>query len=190
MYIYIKRILDILFSLLFLIILFIPIIIISILIIIIDRHNPFFTQIRTGKNGKEFKLYKFKTMKNKKITKLGKFLRNSSLDEIPQIINILEGNMSFIGPRPWIVDYYKYMNEKQRKRNNVLPGLTGLAQINGRNGISINEKINYDLEYIEKLSFKEDMYIFLKTIYTVFKKENIDINEEGIKKEIDILRKQ
>ena len=195
MYKYVKRILDVLFSFILLIILLIPLGIIMLLILIIDRQNPMFIQVRTGKNGKEFKLYKIRSMKkNSKnendYTKIGKVIRKLSLDELPQLINILKGDMSFIGPRPWITDYYKYMNDYQKKRFAVLPGLTGLAQVNGRNGISIIEKINYDIEYIEKFSFKEDIYIIFKTIYVVLKKDNVDLDEKGIKGEIEVLKNQ
>ena len=191
MYKYIKRFFDVLLSLIFLIILFIPMIIIMLLIIIIDKEKPIFSQIRTGKNGKEFRLYKFRSIgKDKKYTKVGKILRKTSLDELPQMFNILIGNMSFVGPRPWIIDYYEYMNDYQRRRVEVLPGITGLAQVNGRNGISIFDKIEYDIKYIENYSFITDMRIIFKTIYVIIKKENIDLDEKGIKGEIELLKKQ
>ena len=191
MYKYIKRFLDVLLSLIFLIILFIPMLIIMLLIIIIDKEKPIFSQIRTGKNGKEFRLYKFRSIgKDKKYTKVGKILRKTSLDELPQMFNILIGNMSFVGPRPWIIDYYEYMNDYQRRRVEVLPGITGLAQVNGRNGISIFDKIEYDIKYIENYSFITDMKIIFKTIYVIIKKENIDLDEKGIKGEIELLKKQ
>lgn len=191
MYKYIKRFFDVLLSIIFLIILFIPMIIIMLLIIIIDKEKPIFSQIRTGKNGKEFRLYKFRSIgKDKKYTKVGKILRKTSLDELPQMFNILIGNMSFVGPRPWIIDYYEYMNDYQRRRVEVLPGITGLAQVNGRNGISIFDKIEYDIKYIENYSFITDMRIIFKTIYVIIKKENIDLDEKGIKGEIELLKKQ
>ena len=194
MYKYIKRILDVLFSLVLLIILLIPMVIVMILILIIDRQKPLFTQTRTGKNGKEFRLYKLRSMKiingTNDYTKLGKVIRKLSFDELPQLINILKGDMSFIGPRPWITDYYKYMTDYQKKRFNVLPGLTGLAQVNGRNGISIIDKINYDIQYIDNFSFKQDIYIVFKTIYVVLKNDNADLDEKGIKSEIEVLKNQ
>ena len=191
MYKYIKRVLDIIFSLILLLVLFLPMILIIILIVLIDREKPFFTQIRTGKNGKEFKLYKFRSIgKDRKYTKVGKIIRKASIDELPQLFNILKGEMSFVGPRPWIVDYYKYMNDYQRKRVEVLPGVTGLAQVNGRNSISIFDKIEYDIKYVNNISFLFDMKIILKTIIVVFKKDGIDLNEIGIKGEIELLRKQ
>lgn len=188
MYRVIKRLLDILFSLVLIIILFIPMIIILILILIIDRVNPIFIQKRIGKKFKEFNIYKFRTMKNDNYTKFGKVLRVLSIDELPQLFNILKGDMSFVGPRPWIKDYYELMNNDQKERYKVSPGLTGLAQVNGRNSISILKKIDYDLEYVKNISFKLDLYIVLKTIIVVFKKENG--KEAGIKKELEILKKE
>ncbi|MBQ9023908.1 MAG: sugar transferase [Bacilli bacterium] len=198
MYKYVKRFLDFLLSFILLIILFIPMCIISLLIKIEDKGFSVFRQERTGKDGKTFELLKFRSMKiNNNVrdfskcdeyTKIGKFIRKTSLDELPQLFNILKGDMSFIGPRPWIPEYYENMNENQRHKYDVLPGLTGLAQASGRNGISIFDKINYDLEYVEKYSFKEDLYVVFKTIYTVLKKEDVDIGKQGIKSELDQLK--
>lgn len=200
MYKYVKRFLDFLLSFILLIILFIPMCIISLLIKIEDKGFSIFRQERTGKDGKTFELLKFRSMKiNNNVrdfskcdeyTKIGKFIRKTSLDELPQLFNILKGDMSFIGPRPWIPEYYENMNENQRHKYDVLPGLTGLAQASGRNGISIFDKINYDLEYVEKYSFKEDLYVVFKTIYTVLKKEDVDIGKQGIKSELDQLKEQ
>lgn len=200
MYKYIKRIFDFIIALMMLIVLLIPMIIIAIAIKLEDKGPALFMQERTGKNGKPFKLYKFRSMKvnnnvrdfkkENQMTKVGKFIRKTSLDEIPQMINILKGDMSFIGPRPWIPEYYENMNKNQRKRVDVLPGLTGLAQANGRNGISIFDKINYDLEYVKNYSFIQDIKIMFQTIITVFKKENVDISKLGIKEEIDALKNQ
>ena len=146
MYKYLKRILDIISAVLILVLLFIPFLLVSILIKLEDKGPIIFKQIRTGKNGKPFKLYKFRTMKVnvKEYTKVGKFLKKISFDETPQLLNIIKGEMSFIGPRPWIPEYFDAMNEKERERTKVLPGITGLAQVSGRNAISINEKIKYD----------------------------------------------
>jgi len=186
---YIKRILDIFLSLLFLIILIPIFLIIIILILLIDRNKIIYKQIRTGKNGKDFYIYKFSTFKNGNVTKFGKVLRLLSFDELPQIINILKGDMSFIGPRPWIKDYYENMNINQRRRVNVLPGLTGLAQVNGRNDISIFDKINYDLEYVDNISFLLDLKIIFKTIKVVICKEDAKVIENNIEKEIIDLKK-
>lgn len=200
MYRYIKRLMDFIIAFLLVILLLIPIIIVSIAIFIEDRENPFFTQERTGLNGKNFKLVKFRSMKTSnnvrdfstedQMTKVGKFIRRTSLDEIPQIFNILKGEMSFIGPRPWIPEYYQNMNAEQRKRVSVLPGITGLAQASGRNGISVFEKIRYDLEYVNNLSFRQDIKVIFKTISAVLKKDEVSIGKYGIKEEINDLKNQ
>ena len=144
-----------------------------------------FVQERPGKNEKIFKLIKFRTMtcekdKNgnllpdeKRLTYYGQFLRKTSLDELPELINIMVGDMSFVGPRPLLVQYLPLYNDRQRKRHTVRPGLTGLAQINGRNGISFEERFEFDIEYIQNISFKNDFLIFLGTVKTVFKSEGI-----------------
>ena len=175
---YVKSTLDFIFAL-FTMILFLPVFVLIILLIIIfDGFHPFFIQDRVGKDTKSFKIYKFKTMNDKKdsdgkllkeefrVTKLGKFLRQSGLDEIPQLLNILKFEMSFIGPRPLPV-YYINLNDKlQRDRHLVLPGITGLAQITGRNSLKWPEKYRLDNYYIEHQSFWFDLKILLKTIYS------------------------
>jgi len=123
-----------------------------------------------------------------RVTKVGRILRKTSLDEIPQLINVLKGDMSLVGPRPWVPDYYKNFTEEQKKRNSVLPGITGLAQVRGRNSIDVFKKIEYDLQYIENINMARDFKIILETIKTVFEKENVDITEDGIKKEISMLK--
>ena len=200
MYKYIKRTLDLLLSLTGLIIFLIPMIIIGIAIKIDSKGPVLFKQTRTGYKGREFNLYKFRSMsvdndvhdfsKKDQHTKVGSFLRKTSLDELPQLINIIIGKMSFIGPRPWIPDYYKNMNDEQRKRCNVLPGLTGLAQALGRNNISIFEKIKYDLEYVENCSLKEDIKIIFLTIKTVLSKSGADAGKNVIKDELEDLKTQ
>ena len=129
-------------------------------------------------------------MNKKKVTKIGKFLRNSSIDELPQLFNVLKGDMSLIGPRPWITDYYRNFNKKQKKRVDVKPGIIGLAQVNGRNSISIFEKIDYDLEYVKKLSFILDLKILLKSFKAIFIKEDIKDMDKYIEKEIKELSKK
>ena len=186
---FIKRFLDILLSIILIILLLPLFIIISIIIKLIDKDEIFYTQVRTGIKGKEFKIYKFRTMSNKKVTKVGSVLRNTSLDELPQLINILKGDMSFIGPRPWIVDYYKLFNKKQKNRVLVRPGVIGLAQVNGRNSINIFKKIEYDLEYVNNYSFILDLKILLKSIKVIFDKEDIDM-DKNIKKELSELKKK
>ena len=185
---YIKRILDIILSVIILII-FLPLyIIIALLIIIIHKNKIIYKQVRTGKNGKNFNIYKFTTFKGGKVTKFGKILRLLSFDELPQMMNILKGDMSFIGPRPWITDYYKYMNKDQRRRVEVLPGLTGLAQISGRNDISIFDKINNDLQYVDNISFLLDIKIVFKTIKVMICSEDGNNMNDNIKNEINELK--
>lgn len=200
MYKYVKRILDLIIAITLFIIFLIPMIIISILIKLDSKGPVLFKQVRTGKNGKPFNLYKFRSMavdndvhdfsKQDNHTKVGDILRKTSLDELPQIINILKGEMSFIGPRSWITDYYENMTEEQRHRNDVLPGITGLAQAKGRNNITIFDKINYDLEYVQNYSFMQDVKIVFLTIKTVLSKEGADAGKGTIQIELDTLKTQ
>lgn len=200
MYKYIKRILDLLLALIALVILLIPMLIIGIAIKLEDKGPALFKQMRTGKDGNNFKLIKFRSMKvnnnpldfsiEDQYTKVGKFIRKTSLDELPQLFNIIKGEMSFIGPRPWMSEYFELMNKKQKGRFKVLPGITGLAQVNGRNTLSVIERINYDLIYIEKFSFKQDIQIFFKTILTIFKKQGVNNGKEGIKEDLAELKKE
>ena len=184
---FIKRVLDIVFSII-LIVLLIPVfIIISLLIKIIDGGKIFYVQERTGLNGNVFKIYKFKTIDGKNVLRFGNILRNTSLDEIPQIFNVLKGDMSFVGPRPWIVDYYKLFTDEQKRRVEVRPGITGLAQVNGRNSIDIFKKIEYDLEYVDDVSFILDLKILFKSIKVVFDKDNVDM-DMNIKMELKELK--
>ena len=186
---YIKNIIDKVFSVI-LFILLIPIfILIAILIKCNDKDKVLYTQIRTGKNGKEFKIYKFRTMSNHKITRIGRFLRNSSLDELPQLLNIIKGDMSLIGPRPWIPDYYKKFNEEQKRRVSIKPGIIGLAQVNGRNKIGIIKKIEYDIEYLENINFLTDIKIFIKSFKTIITNSDESTMENNIKKELRELSK-
>lgn len=197
---FVKRFLDFFFAVLLLILFAIPMLVI-VLAIKLEDHGPvFFRQERTGKNGKVFKLIKFRSMKadndvhdfkcEDKHTKVGNFLRKTSLDEIPQVLNIIKGEMSFIGPRPWITDYYKNMNAHQRQRVEVRPGITGLAQAKGRNGLTIFEKINYDIHYVKNISFREDVKVILLTIGTVLSGKNADAGKSTIKNELDALKSQ
>lgn len=200
MYKFVKRFLDLLISFIILVIFLIPMIIIGIMIKIDSKGPVLFKQIRSGKYGKPFKLYKFRTMaadndvhdfSNKdRHTKIGTILRKTSLDELPQIINIFKGDMSFIGPRPWITDYWDNMNEIQRHRCDVLPGITGLAQAKGRNNISIFEKINYDLEYIKNFSLLEDIKVVFWTVKTVLSHEGADAGKSTIQNELQDLANQ
>ena len=160
----------------------------------------FYKQIRVGKNMKLFKIYKFRSMKtNRKefdgtlshdemVTRVGKFIRRTSIDELPQIINILRGEMAFIGPRPWIEEYYRWFSKKQKRRSEVLPGLSGLAQVKGRNWLSISEKIKFDVEYVDTMSFKLDLEIWRETLKTIFSGQEAEISEVGIQDEIEELK--
>lgn len=188
-----KPFFDLVFSALALI-LFSPIFFITIVILYFVNRNSgvFFTQDRPGKNGKIFKVIKFKTMTDKKdikgkllpdenrLTKIGGFIRSTSLDELPQLINVLKGDMSLIGPRPLLVDYLSIYNKFQSRRHEVRPGITGWAQVNGRNAISWQEKFEYDIWYINHQSFLLDLRIFFKTTIILF-------NRSGIYKDGDIL---
>ena len=197
---FVKRVLDVLIAILLLVLFTIPMILIAIAIKVEDHGPVFFKQYRTGRYGKVFRLIKFRSMKvdndvhdfkcADKHTKVGSFLRKTSLDELPQVFNILKGEMSFIGPRPWIPDYYENMNETQRKRVNVRPGITGLAQAKGRNGLTIFQKIKYDVHYVENLTFFEDCKVIFLTIVTVLSGKGADAGKETIKNELDALKKQ
>ena len=197
-----KRTMDIIISSIALIILAIPMLIVAIIIKIEDGSPAIYKQLRVGKNLKQFNIYKFRTMKTQRkelqsemsheemTTKVGKVLRATSIDELPQLINILKGEMTFIGPRPWIVEYYEWFTDEQKRRSDVTPGITGLAQIKGRNGISIFKKIDYDIEYVDNMSLLLDIKIFFGSIIAVFKKTNAEISENGIKDELEELREQ
>lgn len=191
-----KRFLDIIISLIFILCFWWLYIVIAILVRMKLGSPVLFKQDRPGLNEKIFKMYKFRTMTDEKdkdgnllpdaerLTKFGKFLRSTSLDEIPEFFNILRGDMSLIGPRPLLVEYLNYYTDDEKKRHNVRPGISGWAQVNGRNSLSWEEKFKYDIEYVEKLSFLFDFKIVLLTIKKVLKREDIsDFKEEN--KEID-----
>jgi len=192
---YFKRPLDFSLSLLALIFLS-PVMILTALLVRIKLGSPvIFRQERPGLNEKIFTLYKFRTMTDerdenrkllpdsKRLTRFGRFLRSASIDELPELFNILKGDMSIIGPRPLAVSYLLYYTEQERKRHSVRPGLSGLAQVNGRNIISWEERFAFDLQYVEKITFKRDLSIILKTIKIAFKMENI--GERGIDSPLD-----
>ena len=194
-----KRIFDVVFAFTGLIILWPVMLIIAILIKLDSKGPVLFKQIRTGKNGKPFKMYKFRSMvvnndvhdlsKQDQHTKVGNFIRKTSLDELPQLFNILKMEVSFIGPRPWITDYYENMTDEQRHRCDVLPGITGLAQASGRNDISIFEKINYDLEYVKDFSLFMDLKIIFLTVKAVFSQKGADAGKTTINNELNDLKK-
>lgn len=195
-----KRIIDTIAALILIIIAAIPMIIVSILIKLEDGGPIIYKSKRIGKDCKPFNTYKFRSMKlnreelnsklthNEMVTKIGKFIRKTSFDELPQLFNILKGQMSFIGPRPWIPEYYEWFSDGQKRRSDVLPGISGLAQVKGRNGINIFKKIDYDLEYVDTISFLTDVKLVWLTVVTVFKKDNAEISEQGIKEEIRDLK--
>ncbi len=182
---YFKRMIDFILSLIALIVLSPVLVVLMILGAVFMRGNPFFTQPRPGKNEKIFKLIKFRTMDNRKdadgnllpdevrLNGYGKFLRSTSLDELPELINIVKGDMAIVGPRPLLVQYLPLYNDVQRRRHEVLPGLTGWAQVNGRNSISWLEKFEFDVEYVERISFLLDIKIILLTVKSVFLHEGI-----------------
>ena len=182
---YIKRPMDFYLSLCAILVLSPVLLILTVIGVFAMKGNPFFTQQRPGKDEKIFKLIKFRTMTcekdsegkllpdEKRLTKYGKFLRSTSLDELPELINILKGDMSIVGPRPLLVKYLPLYNEEQRHRHDVLPGLTGLAQINGRNAITWEQKFEDDIKYIKNITFIGDVRIIFLTVYKVFKREGI-----------------
>lgn len=187
---YIKRTLDLILSLMALIVLMPLMIIIGILVRINLGSPIIFKQKRPGKNEKVFTLYKFRTMTDKRdidgnllpdeyrLTKFGKFLRSTSLDELPELINIIKGDMAIVGPRPLLVEYLPYYTEEEKHRHDVRPGLTGLAQVNGRNLLEWDERFKKDLEYINSISVKNDLFIIFRTIINVIKRKDIAVGRE------------
>ena len=184
-YLYFKRIMDILVASILLIVLS-PIILLSLIIQWIEiGSSPVFIQTRPGKNEISFNIIKLKTMNEKRdvngdflpdnlrITRFGRFFRSASIDELLQLINVLKGDMSFVGPRPLLVAYLELYNDEQKKRHLVRPGITGMAQVNGRNAISWEEKFSYDVKYVEKISFLLDLKILLKTVQKVAARKDI-----------------
>lgn len=186
---YFKRPIDLICGLVTVIVFSWLYIILIILGTVFMRGNPFFTQERPGKDEKIFKLIKFRTMDNRKdkngkllpdevrLNKYGRILRKTSLDEIPEAFNIIKGDMSLIGPRPLLVKYLPYYNDKEKLRHSVRPGLSGLAQVNGRNAISWEEKFKFDVMYVNKITFIGDVKIILETVKKAFvKSEGITLN--------------
>lgn len=186
---YIKRPLDCFLSAGALIVLSPVLLVLTVIGAIEMQGNPFFTQERPGKDEKIFKLIKFRTMNNKKdkdgnllpdeerLTKYGEFLRSTSLDELPELFNILKGDMAVIGPRPLLVKYLPYYDDRQKRRHDVRPGLTGYAQAHGRNGLNWDDKFELDLKYISKITLLGDVKLIIDTVMTVVKREGI--SEEG-----------
>ena len=190
---YFKRILDFVLSLMALIILSPVLLVLTVLGAIKMKGNPFFTQLRPGKNEKIFKLIKFRTMTcetdaegnllpdEKRLTKYGKILRSTSLDELPELINILVGDMSIVGPRPLLPEYIPWYTEEERHRHDVRPGLTGLAQVGGRNNVQWDKRFRLDVKYVRNISFINDIKIIALTVKKVFEKS--DVSEDTSKSE-------
>jgi undecaprenyl phosphate N,N'-diacetylbacillosamine 1-phosphate transferase len=184
-----KPLTDFLVSLLLLSLLSPLFLIITLLLMIANKGKPFFTQPRPGKNGDNFRIIKFKTMNDRgdsegnllpdgdRLTAIGRLVRRTSMDELPQLINILKGDMSLIGPRPLLVDYLPLYNDFQQRRHEVKPGITGWAQVNGRNAISWEQKFNFDVYYVENCSFLLDLKILFMTIKKVLQVK--EINQPG-----------
>lgn len=187
-----KRFLDIFCSLMALIFLGWLLLIVAILVRVKLGSPVLFKQERPGKNEKIFKLYKFRTMTNEKdengnllpdnvrLTKFGRFLRKTSLDELPEIINILKGDMSIIGPRPLLVSYLPYYDDNEKRRHDVRPGLTGWAQVNGRNFVNWDNRLAYDIEYVDKITFAIDVKILFKTAFKFLKKQDIAVDTNTV----------
>lgn len=182
-----KKILDYSLALLLLILCGPLLLILWLLLSLSFKEGAIFRQKRPGKNGRIFSIFKFRTMNNEKgasgellpdeqrLTPMGKIVRKLSLDELPQIFNILKGEMSFVGPRPLLVEYLSLYSERQMKRHNVLPGITGLAQVSGRNDISWEKKLDLDVQYVENWSFLLDLKIIFKTFIKVLKREGVSL---------------
>jgi lipopolysaccharide/colanic/teichoic acid biosynthesis glycosyltransferase len=187
-FILIKTLFDFLLSLIVLILLSPLFLILSFSIALVNKGNPFFIQMRPGKNARLFKLIKFKTMNDRRdkegnllsdserLTTIGKFLRRTSLDEIPQLINVLKGDMSLVGPRPLLMEYLPFYSAEQNRRHEAKPGMTGWAQINGRNAISWEEKFRYDVWYVDHCSIWLDIKILSMTIINVLLRKGINHN--------------
>lgn len=200
-----KRVFDFILSVVALIVLSPVLLILTIVGAIAMKGNPFFVQPRPGKKGKDgneriFHLIKFRTMSNAKdregnllpddlrLNKYGRFLRSTSLDELPELINIVAGQLSIVGPRPLALQYLGYYNENERRRHDVLPGLTGLAQINGRNSVNWSERFAYDLEYVDNISFRMDIKIICKTVLKVLKRSDVSVRATGTVMDFDKYR--
>lgn len=195
-----KRFLDFILSLTALLVLSPVLLILTVVGAITMKGNPFFTQERPGKNEKIFKLIKFRTMTcekdkdgnllpdEKRLTKYGKLLRSTSLDELPELINILLGQMSIVGPRPLLVRYLPYYTEAERLRHSVRPGLTGKAQIEGRNLMSWDDRFRADCEYVENISFINDVKIIIGTVKKVFCREDITVDGSYVMQDLDVER--
>jgi len=189
-YSYIKRLFDLIAALFIFLIASPLFLVLAISLLLVNEGKPFFFQIRPGKNNKFFKVIKFKTMNEKKdasgnllppaqrITPVGRFIRSTSLDEIPQLLNVIKGDMSLVGPRPLRVEYLPHYSATQARRHEVKPGITGWAQVNGRNTVDWDERFDMDIWYVDNRSFLLDMKILFLTLYKVIKKDGINQSEQ------------
>ncbi|HAY73269.1 MAG TPA: lipid carrier--UDP-N-acetylgalactosaminyltransferase [Ruminococcaceae bacterium] len=195
MYKYIKRAMDFLVAVILLTVLS-PLMLLAAVLIAVNRDGPIlFKQKRPGKDGKIFTVYKFRTMSTalvdkkgkelsdfERMTKIGKILRKTSIDELPQLFNIIKGDMSFIGPRPLLTEYLDLYSPEQMRRHEVLPGISGWAQVNGRNTLTWEQKFAYDIYYVDHYSFSMDMKIFFKTIENVLRQDGINSGNDNTMK--------
>ena len=200
---YIKRVLDFVFALLLLILLSPLLLVVTIWLHFANKGaGAFFTQERPGKDEKIFRLYKFKSMTDERdaegnllpdaerITRAGRFVRSTSIDELPQLWNVLKGDMSFIGPRPLLVRYLPYYTEREHRRHNVRPGITGLSQVSGRNKLKWDQRLEMDVRYVEEISFLLDLRIALNTVKKVFRQEDIvDVSDPEVIVDLDDYRR-
>ncbi|WP_347068295.1 sugar transferase [Flavobacterium sp. WV_118_3] len=179
-----------------------PIFIIAMIALFIANDGkPFFFQVRPGKNERLFKIIKFKTMNDKRdengnllpdserLTKVGSFVRKTSLDEIPQLLNVIKGDMSLIGPRPLLPKYLPFYTEKERRRHTVRPGITGLAQVNGRNTVAWDERLAFDVAYVENITFLNDVSIIMQSVKAVLLSKGVTVDPTSIMKNLDDERK-
>lgn len=199
---YFKRVLDFIISLIALIVLSPVLLILTVLGAIKMKGNPFFTQLRPGKDEKIFKLIKFRSMTCEKdsdgnllpdeqrLTRYGKLLRSTSLDELPELINILKGDMSIVGPRPLAVQYLGWYSEEENRRHSVRPGLTGMAQVHGRNATTWEQRFAYDISYVDRITFLGDVKIVFQTVATVFRRSGIGVRGVDSPMDFDAYRRQ
>jgi lipopolysaccharide/colanic/teichoic acid biosynthesis glycosyltransferase len=196
----IKPVIDIIAAAILLLILSPIMLTVMLLLFLANKGNPFFFQLRPGKNETLFKIIKFKTMRDttnsegvllpdaERITGIGHFVRKASLDEIPQLINVLKGDMSLVGPRPFLPIYLPYYTKEEKKRHDVKPGITGWAQVNGRNFLNWDDKLKHDIYYVNHISFSLDFKILIKTAYKVLASKDVSANPSLIEPPLHILR--
>ena len=187
---YLKRVLDITLAVLLLLALSPLFITISLVLLFVNQGSPFFVQIRAGQYGEPFRIIKFKSMNDKRdakgellpdsqrLTRMGLFIRKTSLDEMPQLLNVLKGDLSIVGPRPLYMQYLPHYNAEQSQRHNVKPGITGWAQVNGRQLISFTQRFELDVYYVNNISFKLDMKVMVMTFINLFKAKGV-VQDEG-----------